>query len=736
MFASLLFGTTKTEHMKDNTTSLLHEPIKTPLIKDKALSFIKLTNNGLNFICENQNILDDIKVISIIGNGRSGKSTFLNCISSFLNKNDTLIFDVQNTDEHCTSGIDMYYYKEHNIILLDCQGLQLSDSSHDPQLLLITYLISDCIIYNQKSMLNNDIFNTLSPLATFINYFENIQSNKNKPILYFRINDVELSFDAQNHLEKTLMKKNDQYQNVRDAIQNLFSRVHIGITNSIDRSEKNLLAQHRYYEFINNTDNNFNKTISELINIPINKKNYNNWFQSINEFIKKINSNEKIDFTKLDVYQLLIEKEILEFKLSISSDNYNDFSVNSFQSSYDSDILPKIEYRNNCLQQFKHKFQLLNNSFFDKNYNEIEEKLDKPIDKALIQIELLANSAIQSIENQVFNMLNIYSCQSISYEDLFHKYIKHKKQINIEESKKMLYIDKINEFLERITPYYKKVVSEYNGKYNVFIDKTSKLISDFVSNNIVTLELWNDKIRDIIKNMDKINNSILKLFEPRIFLNNKLNNLNNLQKIFINEFILDKYGNIHNYDIDYKKFYADNKHIFNILSINIFYTHLDIVFIDKNDLNNNNDINLPIYSYLKNTIKTELFNKFMENKEFTKICITKAKQGNLLIFNNHITVKDGNVVDPINGEQKLYHKLKDGNYDLKKLKRGFVLKEFKKWLYIKFNKNFILDNNKIFNVLMYGGGDNTTKHLLKLYADFRTEYELLHGNISFIKIKE
>ena len=720
MFAYLLFGTTKTEHMKDNTTSILQEPIKTPLIKDKALSFIKLTNNGLNFICENQNILDDIKVISIIGNGRSGKSTFLNCISSFLNKNDTLIFDVQNTDEHCTSGIDMYYYKEHNIILLDCQGLQLSDSSHDPQLLLITYLISDCIIYNQKSMLNNDIFNTLSPLATFINYFENIQSNKNKPILYFRINDVELSFDAQNHLEKTLMKKNDQYQNVRDAIQNLFSRVHIGITNSIDRSEKNLLAQHRYYEFINNTDNNFNKTISELINIPINRKNYNNWFQSINEFVKKINSNEKIDFTKLDVYQLLIEKEILEFKLSISSDNYNDFSVGPLQSSYDSDILPKIEYRDNCLQQFKHKFELLNNSFFDKNYNEIKEKLDKPIDKALIQIELLANIAIQSIEKQVFDKCT----QSISYDDLWKDYISQNKKLNISDNRKILYLDKINEFLVKIRPYYKKVVNEYNDKYTNFIQKTSKLISDFVSRNIFALELWNDKIRDITENMDQINNSILKL-EAQY---KNIKSLNDLKKAIINNYILGDYK-IHNYDIDYKAFYSDSADIFNIISIDIDYINLTVTFINKNLKN------LPIYSYLEGTVKTVLFNKFMENEEFTKICITKAKQNNLLIFNNHITVKDGNMVDPINGEQKLYYKIKNGNYDSKELKKKFVLKEFKKWLYIKFNKNFILDNNKIFNVLMYGGGDNTTKHLLKLYADFRTEYELLHGNISFIKIK-
>ncbi len=704
MFSSLLFGNNKLE-----------------ITKDKAMPLIKLTSNGLKNICEIKNLNDEIKVISIIGNGRTGKSTFLNCISSFLNKTNTQIFDVQDTDEHCTSGIDMYYFKEHNIILLDCQGLQLDDSSHDPQLLLITYLISDCIIYNQKSMLNNDIFNTLSPLASFINYLENIQSNKNKPILYFRINDVELTFNAESHLEKTLKTKKDQYQNVRDAIQNLFSKVKIGITCSIDREEKNLLTQNKYYDFISNIDNNFEKTINDIINIPINKKKYNTWFESINEFVNKINSNEKIDFNKLDVYQLLIEKEILEFKLSISSDNYMDFSVGPLQSDYENDILPKIEYRDNCLKQFKNKFKLVNNSFYDKNYNEIKEKLDKPIDKALIQIELLATNAIESIEKQFFSNCN----QTILYCDLWNNYINQNKKLNVNDSKKMIYNynDKIYEFLYKINKYYKKVVNDYNNKYNDFINEKSYLISDFVLENIKAIEYWNEKINSVIKNMEKINDYILKS-NMKIF---KSDSLQDFKEEIINNYILTYFNKDSQSNNFLNEFYDDNSKTFD-MEIHINYSNLELRY-------NKNENNMIVKEYLKKTLKSLLINKFIENKNFTKVCKTKARQNNILIFNKIINVKDGFVIDPIKGNLRLYYYLNDGIYDLRKIKQSFVLREFKKWLERRFNRNFILENDKIFYALLFNSKDKSTTHLLKLYYDFRAEYDLLNDNISFIKIK-
>ena len=129
-----------------------------------------------------------ITVLSIVGTARTGKSTLLNMIGSYLLKKNTKIFNIDDTDEHCTVGVDMYYFETEKLVLLDCQGLKLDDSSNDPKLLLIIYLISDCIIYNQRSILNNDIFETLQPLATFINYIENITY---KPKLIFRILDSE-----------------------------------------------------------------------------------------------------------------------------------------------------------------------------------------------------------------------------------------------------------------------------------------------------------------------------------------------------------------------------------------------------------------------------------------------------------------------------------------------------------------------------------------------------------------
>lgn len=170
----------------------------------KSKKIIEIVENKLQLNNIFLDLDDQIMIYSIIGTARTGKSTFLNCMTSYLIEKNFNIFDIDNTDEHCTTGIDIFYCKNKNIILLDCQGLKLYDSSNDPKLLLIIYLMSDCIIYNQKSILNNDVLETLQPLTNFINYIENI---KHKPILMFRLVDCELIFDSNELLKKFLMKK-------------------------------------------------------------------------------------------------------------------------------------------------------------------------------------------------------------------------------------------------------------------------------------------------------------------------------------------------------------------------------------------------------------------------------------------------------------------------------------------------------------------------------------------------
>lgn len=65
----------------------------------------------------------NIKIISVCGCARKDKSTFLNCIISFLLQQNTKVFNTPNNDEHCTSGIDYASLSDHKLLFLDTADL-------------------------------------------------------------------------------------------------------------------------------------------------------------------------------------------------------------------------------------------------------------------------------------------------------------------------------------------------------------------------------------------------------------------------------------------------------------------------------------------------------------------------------------------------------------------------------------------------------------------------------------
>ena len=90
---------------------------------------------------------ENLRVLAILGKARMGKSTFLNAIANrYVSVKPP--FETRDDENHCTRGIDYYYCKEQNLLLLDSQGLSLEDSSHEPKLLLFLYHISYVIIVN------------------------------------------------------------------------------------------------------------------------------------------------------------------------------------------------------------------------------------------------------------------------------------------------------------------------------------------------------------------------------------------------------------------------------------------------------------------------------------------------------------------------------------------------------------------------------------------------------------
>jgi hypothetical protein len=138
---------------------------------EPLISFSEEEESKDIFLYETKNIklTDSFIVISIIGAARKGKSTFLNCIISFLAEDNKYIFDISNLDIHNTRGINIYTYGKY--LFLDYKSIQKEDSANDAKLLLISYLISDIIIFNETTNFNNGSINQLMPLTAFSNIY-------------------------------------------------------------------------------------------------------------------------------------------------------------------------------------------------------------------------------------------------------------------------------------------------------------------------------------------------------------------------------------------------------------------------------------------------------------------------------------------------------------------------------------------------------------------------------------
>ena len=340
--------------------------------------FVKIVNGKLNLV--GLDIPDtDIRVMSILGKARMGKSTFLNSIVSKIKGKSAQPFQTQDNDEHCTRGIDYYYCAENKLILMDCQGLALEDSSHDPALLLFAYLISDIIIFNERMMLQNEALKLLEPICTFMTYldFDGLQ----KPKLYFRISDGDIVKDVQKNLQKIVHTQyNDQYQSIRDSIMNLF-QTGIGIvkTETLDRSTKAKLQEGDYTVLLQDGLG-FNDAVEELMDSLPKGRSAKQWKHAVPQIIEQINMNEKITIDKLDIVGQTGKLEILEWLNSLQTPVEPE--VDGTQASYEKNVEPLKTMKKNLLTQFTRKFKAISDAIKEPHRQKLTERLNAPIQGA------------------------------------------------------------------------------------------------------------------------------------------------------------------------------------------------------------------------------------------------------------------------------------------------------------------------------------------------------------------
>jgi hypothetical protein len=650
-------------------------------IKDNKLHLNTDLDNLDNL---NDNLNEKIKIVSIIGKARGGKSTFSNLLISSLYNENKKIFNMSDLSTHCTNGVDYYFMKEHKIILLDFQGIYLGDSSQDSKLLLLAYLLSDIIIFNENKILSNNTLQQFEPMLSFLQYINKDELQMVNPKLIFRISDVNLDIEPTTNMQQMLSEQKDQFQSIRDCINLLFDEPFSIATKNLDRNEFKLLKNGEFIQILDCEENGFDNAIFKIldyIDCCEYKNTYNGFIKKIQLIINNINNEEKIDYTKLDVVSTLQNYEILEYLTKFSNDLYTEIDVDYTQKSYEDKIIKRENERQQVITSTYSKFNTIPKNIIDLQLNKILSKIDKEIDKA-------KDKCINMSKDKLKEVLNKYLLKNNEYELKYNFSI-----INFDDFNELSEIDYCNKYIlndlnEKLNKINNEVETIYKNTYYDYIS-----IKNNFMNNILkfTLEILK-KIKNDIDNKFKITNEYI----------------NNLKTSEIN--LSDKISNI-----DLKFDEPISKHI----EICIQYLYEDI--LEKIELSNKTDIIIitldkeyvikNVHDYDTNSPKynesiKKNIRQMLENKlEILENLLTKQQENNLYLQKNNI--ENFNIIT--NNPQIIFVKV---NFtDLNKITNKIMTKRY-------FDDTLHKDLQNIFKIMKDKGYIYCYETFIKSITDF------------------
>lgn len=363
-----------------------------------SLSLIKITNESWNLVDDNiPQLDDDIPVISCMGTSRDGKSTLLNLYSNYLEpvqkkplfswsqQKISMPFVSSSGDDVVTNGID-YTIIPKKCMLVDCQGLQLDNAKFDQHSMILTYLVSNIVIFHVRQILDLQVLNNCLPMFGFLCEIPEEFKRKDKPILLIRIKDyqnIKILKEKENYLdeyvEKWLQKTNDQYAEIKDAIKKAFDIKIIATAypktknDEVDINDPNFLCDNP--SFLNACET--IKQLSQNQKTPNILKNK----ELIRQLVNSLQKNKNIDCMELDQYSIKSERDVRRYiQDNLQKEQFKDFSIEKMDGSLEaSELCRKMK---NLIDEHK---EIIAEKFREapekskELFNDVFNKLDKDV---------------------------------------------------------------------------------------------------------------------------------------------------------------------------------------------------------------------------------------------------------------------------------------------------------------------------------------------------------------------
>lgn len=467
-----------------------------------------------------------IKVVTILGKSRNGKSSFLNALLYSLSGKEEIVFkSLSYKDSHgkdVTIGINGYLYDD--ILFLDVQGIGGVQSNADPTVLLYCYYVSDLMIFRSPTTLDTMTLHMLSPIVAKLHKMQEA-SQAHKPTLLFHVFDAVDGYDdatASENFDILMENRNDQVKGVRGAIKELFNLqpeqqhgpkhlFRIIWTEKPDRNEVKLLDGGKFKDFFK-SDNNFkpsieklllilgvqkNKTKNNILPIQFRKSStFEHLLKSANEINGQIG---ELKASELDIAANLNEKEIRNW---IEGDKYTPNGVQSHIYDELKTALTITNCKEECYQLIQTRIKKIDElikiftSKFSKSpeylrnagIKEIRKITDIHVKLAQKQLETFLQAEIVCIEQELSQQISAYTFDTDTfnkqnilnyYETLIDSTI-DKRVYELKYSElKHLYEDYLTKCLSDID---KKYVQVYNVLTNTQIISYQKNVETIINN--------------------------------------------------------------------------------------------------------------------------------------------------------------------------------------------------------------------------------------------------------------
>jgi hypothetical protein len=544
-----------------------------------------------------------VNIISFLGEARFGKSTLINVFLSYLLDDNIAIFKTSQTNKHCTTGIDYCFVKtgDQGYLILDCQGINHGDSSNDCKLMLLTYELSDLIIFTDKKI-NNGTLKVLEPMNMFERYMPNIYTKSKKPILVLRCRDYDLDDDISTVLGDLLEHHNDQYNSLRKTIRNIYKDVIAMSTEMLSKTERRYLNNNDYDLVLKCEENGFLKLCVDIAATckPLEKIIFDDRFtKSIEKIIDVCNTECKIDSKVFDVVTLNLYKDLNEYFADIDdSVLYEQFSTNHTENMFSHIIKLKDDIVNK-IKTFDDMFANCDSDVITKYRIKLtgrEEYLDGIIDDVKTKAMKEGTVILREILDKNMEKINEYLGCDVTKIAMPENIVKDIiDEYNIKANEIVVGVRKMTakHFRDKLTKIIYSTYREHYNDMNKNIDNMNRY--------------YCDKLDEILTYDNVDNIQIIKNYMHQPFIDNVCLKWKNVfskksyDKFIMLELIVKKSG-----DIDERKIYYSKDMVIKRYNCEEEYLQKINEFILSSDTINNFIIKLK--SEINKIDMSEMFN--------------------------------------------------------------------------------------------------------------------------------